>query len=528
MKKYKSIIIIITSWMLLISTPAYASGVDIDTVFQNLGYDYIVESSQSLDDEVDMMSSIETAVMLYGVKSSELEMVSDKLDITGVPADKAKIFNFAIDKGILLGIDILDENGSLKKKIDAVDYMAMILNSVLKDELVRTEDEILSKCLNLHIYQIEQTVELTDDVFSIREMRWLTYNALLSTSGLEKIPYWKRLYIDGSLSYEDAKNLFDEQLQSMDNQSSTSMTIGSHEWDFIDLSMDSSKLSIRGTLNNSSYPRILIMLDNNGLEYKKQSLPKYEGSRFYQVYDLSKLKGPVDLSVYCGAEKYGSYYSWVNDIQFIRNDEGFEIYNSPVFYENNKRYLLTKSELQKEEYLGSNEDINLSSEELMKLSSEISLGKKTKMDELKSVYDWVTNNIYYDMDQLKSGEHEQIDSSYVLKEKRTTCGGYANLTAALLRTRGIPAVIVYGYSLDYSEDKDWNENNKSTEEPNHAWVEAFVDGRWIMLDPTWDSRNTFEKGKYSKSDKPGYSYFDPSMEFFSLSHKIIYYKDSVK
>jgi len=38
---------------------------------------------------------------------------------------------------------------------------------------------------------------------------------------------------------------------------------------------------------------------------------------------------------------------------------------------------------------------------------------------------------------------------------------------------------------------------------NHAWNEAFVDGKWIILDTTWDSFNYYENRKYIKADKIG-------------------------
>ena len=56
--------------------------------------------------------------------------------------------------------------------------------------------------------------------------------------------------------------------------------------------------------------------------------------------------------------------------------------------------------------------------------------------------------------------------------RRGVCRDYAHLTMALLRARGIPARLVACYAPGLSP-MDF-----------HAVVEAAVDGRWVVLDPT--------------------------------------------
>lgn len=54
----------------------------------------------------------------------------------------------------------------------------------------------------------------------------------------------------------------------------------------------------------------------------------------------------------------------------------------------------------------------------------------------------------------------------------------------------------------------------------HAWNEAYADGRWIILDTTWDSQNRYENGIFSEAKPCSTIYFDPSLEAFSESHRI--------
>ena len=69
----------------------------------------------------------------------------------------------------------------------------------------------------------------------------------------------------------------------------------------------------------------------------------------------------------------------------------------------------------------------------------------------------------------------------------------------------------------------WDDSNYMTEEPNHAWNEAYVDGRWVIVDTTWDSFNRYENGERIKSEKNSRLYFDANPEAFSQNHKIIEY-----
>lgn len=54
---------------------------------------------------------------------------------------------------------------------------------------------------------------------------------------------------------------------------------------------------------------------------------------------------------------------------------------------------------------------------------------------------------------------------------------------------------------------------------NHAHTEAYVDGRWIVMDATWDSNNEYRGGTYITKAPNGFYYFDITPEAFALDHK---------
>lgn len=125
-------------------------------------------------------------------------------------------------------------------------------------------------------------------------------------------------------------------------------------------------------------------------------------------------------------------------------------------------------------------------------------------EKVRKVHDWVANNIWYDLDYFQGRtDTTEIEPIEVLKSKKTICDGYSRLTMVLLRALGIPARYVKGSAGGL-----------------HAWNEVYVDGRWIIMDTTWDSHNTYKNGKYSEAEPCIMMYLDPSLEDFSDTHSI--------
>ena len=120
-----------------------------------------------------------------------------------------------------------------------------------------------------------------------------------------------------------------------------------------------------------------------------------------------------------------------------------------------------------------------------------------------------------------SGNYQDMDAKNVLLTKKGVCEGYANLMAALLRSKGIPCKVQGGYALGIDTKKEWSSSNIDTTEGNHAWNEVYVNGRWIIIDATWDSQNQYKDGRYIIGETITQTYFDSTLEFFSLSHKLI-------
>ena len=155
---------------------------------------------------------------------------------------------------------------------------------------------------------------------------------------------------------------------------------------------------------------------------------------------------------------------------------------------------------------------------IKELAEEITEGINNEYDQVKAIHDWVAGNIYYDHDGVRYNQRGRNDTMDTLDRRIAVCQGYAELTASLLRSIGIPARMANGYALGASAGgATWETANLSSS--NHAWNEAYVDGRWIVMDATWNSTNKYENGELTSGSIRS-TYFDISIEALSNTHKI--------
>lgn len=161
------------------------------------------------------------------------------------------------------------------------------------------------------------------------------------------------------------------------------------------------------------------------------------------------------------------------------------------------------------------------------LARQIAQGKTDRLDIIKSVHSWVALNISYDYDSLEDDIHIIKDNTalgaYV--GRKCVCRGYTNLTIALLRSLHIPSVKVYCRAIDIISDGNWGERDNVQAAPNHVFPAAWIGNRWVIMDTTWDSKNIFEDGHFSRGNDIvfPYKYFDASIDFISQTHRFDLY-----
>ena len=169
---------------------------------------------------------------------------------------------------------------------------------------------------------------------------------------------------------------------------------------------------------------------------------------------------------------------------------------------------------------------------IKQISNRVTAGISADYDKLKAIYEYTAKNFYYDTVAFQTHANQYCDpyeNIYNFENARTsvnsqagrvytTCQGYSAIFIALARAQGIPARLVYGHRLAVPSN-DWRtETNINVRD--HWWVEAYVDGRWIFIDPTVGTTNAYNSntGVWTNTGITNYTYFDPSEEQIAHSH----------
>lgn len=288
---------------------------------------------------------------------------------------------------------------------------------------------------------------------------------------------------------------------------------------------DSQTVTVFGITKSKDRSHLIVMLsDLNGKELSQTSLAADSDGKFNKSVVIPKTDDSViELSVYTGAKQYGDYQSWVYKYVYLEKNEfgAWGIKRSPV-YENNK--IMYEKDKSISEALKATPSIESDSPAIISIAEQITNGKESDYDKLLAIHDWVCSYIYYDVDSLSRDDIVPYSATEVVKRRRAVCLGYASLVAALCRSIDIPCNVVSGYALGVNEtEMQWTEANITSSEQNHAWNEAYVDGRWVILDTTWDCKNKYVDGELAKGEEIDHLYFDANPDFFSSNHKILEY-----
>lgn len=162
--------------------------------------------------------------------------------------------------------------------------------------------------------------------------------------------------------------------------------------------------------------------------------------------------------------------------------------------------------------------------EIEKISNEICDGIDDDYEKLRAIADWVSDNIYYDRPAVRRGEPPScLTLEYVLNNKSSVCGGYANMTAALCNAQGIRCISITGKALIDGN----NYLNTTLEGGLHEWNIAEINGRQIIVDSCWMSANNLSYGgSYTHKDNV-WKWFDVGDEIFAIDHQAVTaeYKD---
>ncbi len=202
------------------------------------------------------------------------------------------------------------------------------------------------------------------------------------------------------------------------------------------------------------------------------------------------------------------------DIVFEKQDGKWGIAVGRELYESNNAYMSGWIDETKETAVDVPDRIKRAAE-------NITRDLESNYDKARAIHKYVADTLYYDMDYANGITKITNSTAEDTYDKGVAvCEGYANLTVALLRSVGIPAVFVEGCATSIGNtitDIDVSKLRIA----NHSWVEAYVDGRWIVMDPTWDNKNSYENGKKIPEKTNFFRFFDITPESLARTHYLI-------
>lgn len=121
---------------------------------------------------------------------------------------------------------------------------------------------------------------------------------------------------------------------------------------------------------------------------------------------------------------------------------------------------------------------------------ELTRGKTTDLEKIKSISDWIHTNINYDrvLASCNSCSREWVDDpSFVFNNRKGVCSGYSNLFKYMCDSIGIKTFVVRGITAKYPEFP-------------HAWNMSLTKNGYVFVDATWGLIHTQnEKHIYTKS-----------------------------
>ena len=475
-------------------------------------------SSYELDKSTTRMEGIIILIRLLGKESEAQQMQTAPCRFTDVPAWAAGYANYADSKNISKGVS--DTAFGTNSLMTAQQFNTLLLRVAGYDD---TQGD----------FSWSQAVEKASQLEILP--------ADLAYQYENRTSYTKKDLIETSFAYLEAKNkdekttLIDQLIASgaISAKLAEKYGLAVTKWDRIttnnsgetfQFDLSGNQLAVTGSSNDDEKKWLLLFIRNkeNGAEQMRTSENRDSDGTYDVTLSLKGLRnGSYYVDLYTNDEEYDYYDSYILSTIILEvDDDGYHFAVSPAYGQNLRMYLGNQIDEQ-DKTMGLNTRLDgQTMNQVQELSSAITKKSKNDYEKIKAIHDWVAENIYYDRDYFNGKtKSTNIYTPAVLENRYAVCSGYANLTKDLITAAGIPCKQVYGFALGVSTKGGWENVDLNNIAPNHVWNEAYVDGRWVLIDTTWDSSNRYEGGKFTDGGRVSQLFFDSTIQFLSETHK---------
>ena len=130
-------------------------------------------------------------------------------------------------------------------------------------------------------------------------------------------------------------------------------------------------------------------------------------------------------------------------------------------------------------YLKPTKQVSSANIEIIKKARELTVSSKTEFDAVQKILTWVVDHMHYVL------RPKSYNSLYSLKSGKGNCQNYSHLSAALMRSVGIPVRIVNGITLKQPYDIKIKRSilTMKMAQGRHSWIEVFFpDLGWVPFD----------------------------------------------
>ncbi|KAF5834677.1 hypothetical protein DUNSADRAFT_8559 [Dunaliella salina] len=137
---------------------------------------------------------------------------------------------------------------------------------------------------------------------------------------------------------------------------------------------------------------------------------------------------------------------------------------------------------------------------------------------IRVLHRWVTHNISYNVEGLRSGIYGDTSADGVLRGRKGVCSGYATLFSALCKEARIEQREISGVAKGSTWEGEQLCRSSAMPDSNHAWNAVYLpeqDG-WGILDCTWSAGHLASHGNYERSYKDVYFLTRPDL--FVIDH----------
>ncbi len=131
--------------------------------------------------------------------------------------------------------------------------------------------------------------------------------------------------------------------------------------------------------------------------------------------------------------------------------------------------------------------------------------EKDPTQRIKALHDYVADRIAYDSASFYAGKYPSQSAKTVFKTRKGVCAGYANLLSALASAMGENIVVVVGDSRESAA------GDKLADGGGHAWNAARINGKWYLIDATWDAGSVSREKGFTKEYKTEYLLTPPEV-----------------